>query len=234
MPQAACAAFCCSCWPRGSGSAKAGVEAIPAAPSTVLLVRLMNATHTLKAYGLWLIVLLGALYLVLCVLRPGAKALALPPVFFVLALAANYALILSPVYYIRSFYPVLAFLVLAIGSCLMGLAGALPRAAACHRLRRRARCAPCCALTFWRAAMTSPATTPCAGCGTAGSPRRSPRACAKSKPMRCSPTPVFAALTASRTFRRDPGNWVNVNMALYLGADSIAATEQHYYPFPRL
>ena len=42
----------------------------------------------------------------------------------------------------------------------------------------------------------------------------------------------FCSAWGQPDIRRDPGNWVNTNMALHLGADSIRAVEQHYYPFP--
>ena len=211
---------------------KGRIASDPRSPLTVLLVRLMNATHTLKAYGLWLIVLLGALYLVLCVLRPGAKALALPPVFFVLALAANYALILSPVYYIRSFYPVLAFLVLAIGSCLAALAGALPHG---FRLPQAAAAGALCAVLcfdlleggydiasyYTMRRVRDGAITAQVAAGVR-----------EIETYAVFPYTRFCGAYGQPDLRRDPGNWVNVNMALYLGADSIAATEQHYYPFP--
>lgn len=204
----------------------------PRSPLTILLVRLMNATHTLKAYGLWLILLLGALYLALCVLRPGAKALALPPVFFGLALAANYALVLSPVYYIRSFYPVLAFLVLAVGSCLAALAEALPRGG---RLPQAAAAGALCALLFFDLleggydissyyTMRKVRDGEIAAQAAAG--------VREIETYAVFPYTRFCAAYGQPDLRRDPGNWVNVNMALYLGADSIAATEQHYYPFP--
>lgn len=89
---------------------------------TVYATRIMNATHSLFLYGAWLLVAFGALYGLLILTKPGAKALVLPAVFCLLGLAANYALVLSPVYYIRSFYPVLAMLVCANASCIAALA----------------------------------------------------------------------------------------------------------------
>lgn len=211
---------------------QSGVADDPRSPLTIFLVRLLNATHTLKAYGLWLIVLLGALYFALCLTKPGARALALPPVFFVLALAANYALVLSPVYYIRSFYPVLAFLVLAIGSCLVPLAGALPKLG---RLPMALPAGALCALlcfdlleggydissyyTMRRVRDGEIAAQAAAGVS-------------QIETYAVFPYTRFCAAYGQPDLRQDPGNWVNVNMALYLGADSIAATEQRYYPFP--
>ena len=43
---------------------------------------------------------------------------------------------------------------------------------------------------------------------------------------------IFITEKYEPDIRRDPGNWVNVNMALHLGVGSIRAVEQHYYPFP--
>ena len=89
---------------------------------TVLLTRVMNATHTLRLYGLVLAILFAAVYFCLLLCRPSLRAALFPAFWFVMGLAANYALILSPVYYVRSFYAVLAFWVIATGSALIGLA----------------------------------------------------------------------------------------------------------------
>lgn len=199
---------------------------------TKLLVRLMNATHTLKAYGLWLVVLFGAAYFLLCLARPGAKQLILPLVYFGLALAANYALVLSPVYYIRSYYPVLAFLVLAIGSCLSFLAQAAPHPgrlipgllagvlcallcfdlleggydiASYHTMRRQRE-----ALILQQAAAGEELIETYA----------------------VYPYTRFCGAYGQPDLRTAADNWVNVNMALHLGVNGLVATEQHYYPFP--
>ena len=42
----------------------------------------------------------------------------------------------------------------------------------------------------------------------------------------------FCGAYGQPDLRLDKDNWVNVNMALHLGADSLVVTEQHYYPFP--
>lgn len=216
----------------GQWARQSGIGADPRSPLTVLLVRLMNATHTLKAYSLWLILLLGALYLALCLLRPGAKALALPPVFFLLALAANYALVLSPVYYIRSFYPVLAFLVLAIGSCLVSLAEVLPlRGRLPQGLVAGALCMLLCFdLLEGGYDIASYHTMRKVRDGEIA--RQVAAGVSEVETYAVFPYTRFCGAYGQPDLRRDPGNWVNVNMALHLGAGSIAATEQRYYPFP--
>lgn len=89
---------------------------------TIFLTRVMNATHTLWLYGAVPVVAFGALYFSLWMVKSSPKARTLPLVYFVVALAANYAMILSPVYYVRSFVPVLFYLTAAILACLQGLA----------------------------------------------------------------------------------------------------------------
>ena len=121
---------------------------------TVLLTRIMNATHTLRLYGLVLAILFAAVYFCLLLCRPSLRAALFPVFWFVMGLAANYALILSPVYYVRSFYAALAFWVIAIGSALTGLAwpSTSPLWANCPRGCWLAVCAFCSASILWRAA----------------------------------------------------------------------------------
>lgn len=199
---------------------------------TVYSTRIMNATHTLLLYGAWLLVAFGALYGLLALTRPGAKALVLPAVFCVLALAANYALVLSPVYYIRSFYPVLAMLVCANASCIAALAQARAQTA---RLLRGALAGALGVVLAYDLlvggydilsyyTMRRVRDEAIVAAAQAGEEDIATYA--------VFPYTRFCGAWGQPDIRRDPGNWVNVNMALHLGVGSIRAVEQHYYPFP--
>ena len=199
---------------------------------TVYATRIMNATHSLFLYGAWLLVAFGALYGLLLLTKPGAKALVLPAVFCLLGLAANYALILSPVYYIRSFYPVLAMLVCANASCIAALAQTRVDTA---RLLRGALAGLFSVVLaydlliggydilnyFTMRLVRDGEITAAVQAGETDV-----------ETYAVFPYTRFCGAWGQPDIRQDPGNWVNKNMALHLGAGSIRAVEQHYYPFP--
>ena len=192
----------------------------------------MNATHTLRLYGLVLAILFAAVYFCLLLCRPSLRAALFPAFWFVMGLAANYALILSPVYYVRSFYAVLAFWVIATGSALIGLAqhqpslGKLPQGLLAGGL--------CVLLCFdlveggydilnysiMRQVREETILTQVA------------QGERDIETYAIYPYTRFCGAYGQPDLRLDKDNWVNVNMALHLGADSLVVTEQHYYPFP--
>lgn len=199
---------------------------------TVYATRVMNATHSLFLYGAWLLVAFGALYGLLILTKPGAKALVLPAVFCLLGLAANYALVLSPVYYIRSFYPVLAMLVCANASCIAALAQTRVDTA---RLLRGALAGLFSVVLVYDLAIggydiLNYFTMRLVRDGEITAAVQAGETDVETYAV--FPYTRFCSAWGQPDIRRDPGNWVNTNMALHLGADSIRAVEQHYYPFP--
>ena len=147
-------------------------------------------------------------------------------------LAANYALILSPVYYVRSFYAVLAFWVIAIGSALTGLAQHQP---ALGKLPQGLLSGGLCVLlcfdlveggydilnySIMRQVREDTILTQVA------------EGEKDIETYAIYPYTRFCGAYGQPDLRLDKDNWVNVNMALHLGADSLVVTEQHYYPFP--
>lgn len=199
---------------------------------TVLLVRFMNATDALKTNCLVLIGLLFALYLVLGLTTPGAKALTLPVVYFVLAMAANYALVLSPVYYIRSLYPVVTFLVLAIASCLSALCASEPRKGSAFSM---ALAGVLCALLLFDGLeggydIVSYRTMRTVREGEIMAEINAGNT--EIETYAIYPYTRFCGAYGIPDLRTDKLNWVNVNMAHHLGAEYLVVTEQHYYPFP--
>lgn len=199
---------------------------------TVYSTRIMNATHSLLLYGSWLLIAFGALYGLLLLTKPERKSLVLPAVFCFLAIAANYALVLSPVYYVRSFYPVLAMLVCANASCVAALAQT--RAATARLLRGALAGALGVVLAYDLLVggydilnyftMRLVRDNGIVATVQAGEPDVETYA--------VFPYTRFCGAWGQPDIRLDPSNWVNTNMAIYLGADSIRAVEQHYYPFP--
>ena len=199
---------------------------------TVYATRIMNATHSLLLYGAWLLIAFGALYALALLTRPGRKAAALPALFCLLALAANYALILSPVYYTRSFFPVLAMLVCACAGCLEIIAA-----------RRQAAGRALASLLAGALSVVLAYDLLVGGYDIASyfvmrRVRQGEIAAAVEagqtdiETYAIFPYTRFCAAWGLPDLRQDPGNWVNVNTALYFGADSLRAVEQHYYPFP--
>lgn len=84
---------------------------------TILAVRFLSALEQLWKHGLILLLLFAVLYCLLVLQKPGFHALCLPLIPLLAGLAANFAMILSPVYYERSTHGVLAFLILACAVC---------------------------------------------------------------------------------------------------------------------
>lgn len=198
----------------------------------LLLSRAMNATHTLRLYGMTLALLFAAAYAVLLLCRPSLRAALFPIFWFVLGLAANYALILSPIYYVRSFYPVLAFWVIATGSALTGLVQHLPTFG---KFPQGVFAGVLCVLlcfdlveggydilnySIMRQVREDTILTQVA------------EGEKDIETYAIYPYTRFCGAYGQPDLRLDKDNWVNVNMALHLGADSLVVTEQHYYPFP--
>lgn len=203
----------------------------PRSPLTIFLIRVMNATHSLRAYGFWLVLAFGALFALCWLAGAGWQRLVLCGFWGIMALAANYALVLCPVYYVRSFYPVLMFLLVGIGACLDALGDLKERNRLALGLICGALCAVLCfdlleggydILSYYT--MRSVREQDIKAQIAAGQTNVETYA--------VYPYTRFCGAWGMPDLRLDPNNWVNVNAARVLGADSITVTEQHYYPFP--
>lgn len=200
---------------------------------TILLTRTIHATHALALYGGVLLLVFGALFGALCLVkaRPADRALCL--VYLLLALAANYAMVLSPVYYMRSFYPVLFFLVIAD---LYSLHLLVQTAGSLKPLHGLAAGMLCTVLFFdlifggydilnystMRRARDSEIRAAVAAGQT------------DVETYAIYPYTRFCGAWGISDLHKDPDHWMNTSTALYYGADSLRATEQKYYPFPGL
>lgn len=88
---------------------------------TVISTRLITALNMLWDYALPLVLLFAVLYWLLWQQKSGEHNLFVPATLFVAGLAANFAMIASPVYYPRSTHGVFMFLTAACASCLAQL-----------------------------------------------------------------------------------------------------------------
>lgn len=198
---------------------------------TILLTRIIHATHALALYGGVLLVVFGALFGALCLVkaRPMDRALCL--VYLLLALAANYAMVLSPVYYMRSFYPVLFFLAAADLYCLYLL---MQASTALKPLQGLAAGALCGLLFFDLLFGGYDILNYSTMRRTRDNEIRAAVAAGESDVQTYAVYPYtrFCGAWGISDLHRDPDHWMNATTAVYYGANSLRATEQKYYPFP--
>lgn len=216
----------------GWGNENTSGAAVLACLLMILLLRLFRRRTPLWA-GCGLLGSVTGFLLLLCACRPSWKTLALPALWFVLALAANYALVLSPVYYVRSFYPVLAFLVTGIAACLQALTeympdlrGAAPQAAAAGAL---------CVLLFFDVLLGGYDIASYYMMRRVREAEITAAAAAGQTDIvtyAVFPYTRFCGAWGQPDLRQDEKNWVNTNMAMALDVGTLRAAEQHYYPFP--
>lgn len=198
---------------------------------TIVLTRFIHATHALALYGGLLLVVFGALFGALCLVKVPAQSRALCLCFLLLALAANYSMILSPVYYMRSFYPVLFFLVVAIGYSLHLLVQTA------HWLKpiQGLAIGGLCAVLFFDLAFGGYDILNYAAMRQArDSQIRTAVAAGQTQieTYAIYPYTRFCGAWGISDLHKDPNHWMNTSTALYYGAKSLRAVEQKYYPFP--
>lgn len=90
--------------------------------ATILATRLLTALDMLWTNGAVLIVLFAVLFCLACMQGGEPRQLFVPAMLFAAAMAANFAMVLSPVYYPRSTHGVLTLLTAACATCLPMLA----------------------------------------------------------------------------------------------------------------
>ena len=202
----------------------------PRGPLTILAVRFLTALDQLvSSGGLVLLVLFAVLFCLLAMQRPGAAGLFRPLVFFAAALGANFAMILSPVYYPRSTHGVFTFLTAACAACAVQLDG---------KQMRRALAAGAAGLTMAAAVQFVWAGYDIASFFV----MRQTREAALLESAAAGETEVVTYAIESYTrwcagwglpdLRQDPADWVCADTAKYYGLNSLSASEARTYPFP--
>lgn len=202
----------------------------PRGPLTILAVRFLTALDKLvSGGGLVLLVLFAALFCLLALQKPKASGLLWPLVLFAAALGANFAMILSPVYYDRSTHGVFTFLTAACAACAVQLEG---------REVRRVLAAGAAGLTMAAAvqfvwagydiasffAMKQTRASELAARAAAGE--------AEVATYAIEPYTRWCAGWGLPDLRQDPDDWVCADTAKYYGLDSLCADEARTYPFP--
>lgn len=202
----------------------------PRGPLTILAVRFLTALDQLASGGgLVLLVLFAVLLCLLAMQKPGVAGLFRPLVFFAAALGANFAMILSPVYYDRSTHGVFAFLTAACAACAVQLEG---------RDICRALAAGAVGL-----AMAAAVQFVWAGYDIASFfVMRQTREAALLESAAAGETEVvtyaiepytrWCAAWGLPDLRENPSDWVCADIAKYYGLESLSADGARTYPFP--
>ena len=202
----------------------------PRGPLTVLAVRFLTALDQLVSDGgLWLLALFGALLCLLAQQKPKAAGLAWPLILFAAAMGANFAMILSPVYYDRSTHGVFAYLTAACAACAVQLEGKTVRRALAAGAAGLAMAA---AVQFvWAGydiasffVMRQTREAAILASAAAGE--------AEQVTYAIEPYTRWCAGFGLPDLRQDPDDWVCADTAKYYGLDSLSANEARTYPFP--
>lgn len=202
----------------------------PRGPLTVLAVRFLTALEQLASDGgLWLLALFGALLCLLALQKPKAAGLAWPLILFAAAMGANFAMILSPVYYDRSTHGVFAYLTAACAACAVQLEGKTVRRALAAGAAGLAMAA---AVQFvWAGydiasffVMRQTREAAILASAAAGE--------AEQVTYAIEPYTRWCAGFGLPDLRQDPDDWVCADTAKYYGLDSLSANEARTYPFP--
>ena len=202
----------------------------PRSPLTVLAVRFLTALDQLVSDGgLVLLVLFAILFCLLALQKPCAAGLFWPVVLFAAAMGANFAMILSPVYYDRSAHGVFAFLTAACAACAVQLDGKGVRNA----------------LTAGAAGLAMAAAVQFVWAGydiASFYVMRQTREAAILASAAAGETDVVTYAIEPYTrwcagwglpdLRESPADWVCADTAKYYGLDSLSADGARTYPFP--
>ena len=202
----------------------------PRGPLTILAVRFLTALDQLvSSGGLVLLVLFGVLFCLLALQKPSVSGLFWPLALFAAAMGANFAMILSPVYYPRSTHGVFTFLTAACAACAVQLDG---------KQMRRALAAGAAGLTMAAAVQFVWAGYDIASFFV----MRQTREAALLESAAADETEMVTYAIESYTrwcagwglpdLREDPSDWVCADTAKYYGLDSLSASEARTYPFP--
>ena len=201
----------------------------PRGPVTILATRFLTALNMLWDYGLPLLLIFTVLFWLLWLQKPAPQMLFLPLALFAAGLGANFAMVLSPVYYERSTHGVFMFLTAACAAALAGLdrsrlRGILGGAAAglalvvCFQLLW----AGYDIASFWMMHRTREAEFI--------SLKQQGQTQVVSYSIECYTR--WCAGYGLPDLRTSPEDWICSDMARYYGFESLVANEAHTYPFP--
>ena len=197
---------------------------------TRLAVRVLTALDQLAGDGgLVLLGLFGLLFALLALQKPGAAKLFAPLVFFAAAMGANFAMVLSPVYYDRSTHGVFAYLTLACAACAAQLTG---------EGARRGLAAAAAALTMAASVQFVWAAYDIASFSVMRAGREAEilarKAAGETRIVSYAIEPYtrWCAGYGLPDLRQSPEDWVCADTARYYGLASLSAGEARTYPFP--
>lgn len=202
----------------------------PRGPLTVLAVRFLTALDQLVSDGgLWLLVLFALLLCLLAQQKPKAAGLVWPLILFAAAMGANFAMILSPVYYDRSTHGMFAFLTAACAACAAQLEGkALRRALAAGA----AGLAMAASVQFVWAGYDIASFFVMKQIRAAGFEASAAAGETELVSYAIEPYTRWCAGFGLPDLRQDPDDWVCADTAKYYGLDSLSANKARTYPFP--
>lgn len=201
----------------------------PRGPLTILAVRLLTALDQLWNHGAVLLVLFAALYCLLWLQKPGAKALFWPAALALAGLAANFAMIASPVYYDRSTHGVFTFLTLACAACITEIA--LPALRPCLVCFAAAACMAA-GVHLVGAVYDNASFYTMRSVREALLLEQKAAGVTEIEIYSIEPYTRFCAGRSLPDLREDPDDWICADTARYYGLDSLWATESRTFPFP--
>lgn len=196
---------------------------------TILATRFISALNMLWDYGLPLILLFAVLYWLLWQQKPTPNNLFVPLVLFIAGLAANFAMVLSPVYYPRSTHGVFMFFTAACASCLAQLE--LPAFRSIVSSVTVALGVIVCFQVLY-------AGYDIASFYTMHRTRNALILEEKSQgatdivSYSIEPYTRWCAGYGLPDLRSDPDNWISADMAMYYDLNSLSSCEAKTYPFP--
>ena len=196
---------------------------------TIFATRFLTALDMLWQHGLPLLLVFAVLYWLLWLQKPGAKALFLPTALLLAGLGANFAMVLSPVYYPRSTHGVLLFFTAACAACLARLDGKAlrPLLGACTACLAVAACfqlvwAGYDIASFWTMHRTREALIL----------EEKAQGVTDIVSYSIEPYTRWCAGYGLPDLRPDPDNWISADMARYYELNSLRSEESRTYPFP--
>ena len=202
----------------------------PRGPLTILAVRFLTALDKLiSSGGIWLLCLFAILFCMLAMQKPNITTLFWPATLFFAAIGANFAMILSPVYYDRSTHGVFTFLTAACAVCVVQLSS-------CQMNRILSAAAAGLAMVasvqfVWAVydissffLMKQTREDIILSCISTGE--------SNIETYAIEPYTRWCAGWGLPDLRESSEDWVCVDTARYYGLDSISANEARTYPFP--
>ena len=202
----------------------------PRGPLTILAVRFLTALEQLTSGGgIWLLAAFAALFCLLALQKPKAEALFWPAALFVGGICANFARVLSPVYYPRSTHGVFTFLTFGCAACLAQLNGAALRKALAAFAAGLCMVA---AVHFVQAGYDIASFAAMRHVRQADILQRQAAGETRIVTYAIEPYTRWCAGFGLPDLRADTADWVCADTANYYGLESLRADSARTYPFP--